>query len=662
MSEYETITVDELSTLKNSEKYEVWDDSKKQWVPINGCKYLQPGRGFAPTDDPFMPITAITVYLQWLDALITLAVIPRGMTMDHAKAICSSRWGDKVILFSNDKDHRGEKEMLKLFLDLIEDADVLSGWNSEAYDIPYTVNRISKILSKNDTRRFCLWDQLPRKREFERYGKTLETYDFYGRIHIDSLELYRKYTYEERHSYSLDAIGEFELDERKTAYEGTLDQLYNNDFETFIEYSRQDVALLDKLDKKLQFIDLLNEIAHDNTVLLPTTMGAVAVTEQAIINEAHRRGFQVPNRPKLDDENTQAAGAYVAYPKKGLHRWVGSMDLNSLYPSVIRALNMAPETIVGQLVPEFTDQYINEQMTLHKKSFAGAWEGLFSTFEYTWVMEKRRDKMITVAWENGKTDSLSAAEIYRLIFDSHTPWMLSANGTIFTKEKEGVISGLLARWHKERKELQAMLKKAIEAKSETEIPFWDKRQLVKKINLNSLYGAVLNPGCRFFDKRIGQSTTLTGRSIVKHMSAKVNEIITGEYDHLGKAIIYGDTDSLTGDAKIETSKGLMTIAELYNQCDQKDTVGDKHYGFDSDIMVMSYDKSRDEPYFGHINYVYKHSVNKKLYEVEDELGNIVTVTEDHSIMVERQGKLIEVKPQEIQDNDILISIEINKIE
>lgn len=177
-----------------------------------------------------------------------------------------------------------------------------------------------------------------------------------------------------------------------------------------------------------------------------------------------------------------------------------------------------------------------------------------------------------------------------------------------------------------------------------------------------MYGAILNPGCRFFDKRIGQSTTLTGRQIVKHMSAKVNEVITGKYDHTGTSVIYGDTDSLTGDAIIETSKGPMTIADLYNQCDQKKDTGDKHYGFDSDIMVMSYDKSRDEPYFGHINYVYKHSVNKQLYEVEDELGNVVTVTEDHSIMVERQGKLIEVKPQEIQDDDILVSIEINKIE
>ena len=91
-------------------------------------------------------------------------------------------------------------------------------------------------------------------------------------------------------------------------------------------------------------------------------MGAVAVTEQAIVNEAHHRGLQVPNRPKRDDENTQAAGAYVAFPKKGLHKWIGSMDLNSLYPSVIRALNMAPETIIGQIRPDISDARVQEDM------------------------------------------------------------------------------------------------------------------------------------------------------------------------------------------------------------------------------------------------------------------------------------------------------------
>jgi DNA polymerase elongation subunit (family B) len=496
---------------------------------------FDPERGYASPDDAFMPITAIAVHLQWLDTLICLAIPPKTLTMEQAK--------EQVKDFPNTILFETEAEMLDTFLTLIEDADVLSGWNSEGFDMPYTVNRIIKVLSKDDTRRLCLWDAMPKKREYEKYGKAAVTYDLVGRVHLDSLELYRKYTYEERHTYRLDAIGEMEVGESKTVYEGTLDQLYNNDFKKFIEYNRQDCALLNKLDNKLKFIDLANTLAHECTVLLQTTMGAVAVTEQAIVNEAHHRGLIVPSRPKRDeDANNQAAGAYVAYPKKGLHDWIGSMDINSLYPSVIRALNMGPETIIGQLRQTYTQAEIDAKIA-KGNSFAAAWEGKFGANEYEFVMNKDKAHEIHVDWENGDTDVLTGAQIYEMIFESNQPWVLSANGTIFTYEKEGIIPGLLKRWYAERKEMQAKLKDAIKAENKIEEEYWDKRQLVKKINLNSLYGAILNAGCRFFDNRIGQSTTLTGRGIAKHMAGKINEVITGEYNHVGKAIIYGDTDS-----------------------------------------------------------------------------------------------------------------------
>jgi DNA polymerase elongation subunit (family B) len=531
---------------------------------------FDPERGYASPDDAFMPITAIAVYLQWLQTMVCLAIPPKGVSMEEAKEMVKEF--PNTYLFDNEAD------LLDMFLDLIKDADIVSGWNSEGFDIPYTTNRVIKVLSKEDTRRFCLFDQLPKRREYEKYGRNAVTYDYIGRVHLDYLELYRKYTYEERHSYRLDAIAEYELGERKTQYEGTLDQLYNNDFKTFVEYNINDCMLLEKLDRKLKFIDLANTLAHENTVLLQTTMGAVAVTEQAIINEAHRRGFVVPNRIKMSErEDTAAAGAYVAYPKEGIQDWVGSLDINSLYPSAIRALNMGPETIVGQLRPTKTDEYI-ENLMAKGKSFAAAWEGMFGTLEYTAVMNQEIGTDITIDWENGDTDVLSAAEVYRLIFESNQPWMMSANGTIFTHETEGIIPGLLKRWYAERKEMQAKLKDAIKAGNKVEEEYWDKRQLVKKINLNSLYGAILNSGCRFFDKRIGQSTTLTGRQIAKHMASKVNEIITGEYNHVGKAVIYGDTDSCYFSAystlQKDIEKGTIpwtkeTVIQLY------DTIGDE---------------------------------------------------------------------------------------
>ncbi len=524
-------------------------------------------KGFADPSDPFNPITAISVYLDWMDKLVTLVVPPAGMSDETAAEIAQH--------FDNTFVFRDEGQLLETFLDLIEDADVLSGWNSEGYDIPYTVNRVTRILSRDDTRKFCLWSQFPKQRTFERFGKESETFDLIGRVHMDYMQLYRKYTYEERHSYSLDAIGEYELGERKLAYEGTLDSLYNKDWRVFIDYNRQDVALLAKLDKKLKFLDLANEIAHENTVLLPTTAGAVAVTEQAIINEAHERGLVVPSRKqRLTDDDTAAAGAYVAYPKKGLHDYIGAVDINSLYPSAIQALNMAPETIVGQLRPTMTDAHLKSKM-LAGNSFAAAWENVFGSLEYTAVMNRERGTVLTVDWEDGTSQDLSAAEIWSMIFDSHTPYCLSANGTIFTYEREGVVPGLLARWYKERKELQKNLK---EAKTKEDIEFWDKRQLVKKINLNSLYGAILNPGCRFFDKRIGQSTTLVGRQIARHMAAFINEAVTGRYDHVGDAIIYGDTDSCY----------FSAYSTLKPQIDAGDIAWDK------DTAIQIYDTIADQ--------------------------------------------------------------------
>jgi DNA polymerase elongation subunit (family B) len=508
---------------------------------------FDPEKGFSPTSDPFNPVTAISCYLDWLDQCITLVIAPKHMTDETANEIASE--------FENTMLFKSEKEMFDVFFQLIEDADVLTGWNSEGYDIPYMVNRVTRVMSKDDTRKFCLMGQLPKPREYERFGKSETTYDLVGRIHMDYLQLYKKYNYESRHSYKLDSIGEMEVGENKTQYEGTLDQLYNKDFKKFIEYNRQDTMLLVKIHNKLKFLDLANALAHENTVLLPTVMGSVAMIEMAIMNEAHERGLVVPDKKrkdKSDDEIQQAAGAYVATPKRGIHEWVGAVDINSLYPSAIRALNMAPETIIAQVRQTLTDQYMKDKglrLAMEKRhykdgddSVEGAilWEGLFSCLEYTAIMDQERGTILWVDYEDGRSVQMSAAEIWKMIFDSHNPWMISANGTIFTYEQEGVIPGLLTRWYSDRKVMQKKLK---EATTNADREYWDKRQLVRKILLNSAYGALLNEHCRFYDKRIGQSVTLSGRQIVKHMMSQINLIVAGNYSHEGDAIVYGDTDS-----------------------------------------------------------------------------------------------------------------------
>ncbi len=508
---------------------------------------FDPDKGFSPTSDPFNPVTAISCYLDWLDQCITLVIAPKHMTPETANDIVSQF--ENTMLFTNEKD------MFDVFFQLIDDADVLTGWNSEGYDIPYMVNRVTRVMSKDDTRKFCLMGQLPKAREYERFGKSETTYDLVGRIHLDYLQLYKKYNYESRHSYKLDSIGEMEVGENKTQYEGTLDQLYNKDFKKFIEYNRQDTMLLVKIHNKLKFLELANQLAHENTVLLPTVMGSVAMIEMAIFNEAHERGLVVPDKKRKvenEEEVQQAAGAFVATPKRGMHEWVGAVDINSLYPSVIRALNMGGETIVAQIRQTLTDKYMNDKghrLASEKKrakdgdeAVTGSilWENLFGALEYTAIMNQERGTILTVDFEDGRSEEMSAAEIWKMVFDSHRPWMLSANGTIFTYEKEGVVPGLLSRWYSERKETQKLAK---EAYGTDKFEYYDKRQLVRKILLNSAYGALLNEHCRFYDKRIGQSVTLSGRQIVKHMMSTINESVTGDYNHEGPAIVYGDTDS-----------------------------------------------------------------------------------------------------------------------
>jgi DNA polymerase elongation subunit (family B) len=368
-----------------------------------------------------------------------------------------------------------EAEMLSSFLYLIEDVDVLSGWNSEGYDIPYLVNRVKRLLGNEASKRFCLWDQFPRTREYLKFGKAFNTYDLVGRVHLDYLLLYQKHNPQQLHSYRLDYVAEIEVGDNKVPYEGTLDDLYKKDFEKFIDYNRQDVALLVKIDAKRKFIELANQIAHSNCVLLKTTMGSVALVEQAIINEMHNLGFVVPDRvreekqeslrPKLapaedddededeDDERTPVVGAYVAKPKTGIHREVACVDINSLYPSCIRALNMSPETIFGQVRPDETMALVHERIAAGVPR-AEAWEGLFCTLEVSHMMD-RDDAQLTVDFEDGSTVVMTGSQLYDLVYDPASSLCITANGTLFRTDKEGIIPQLLAQWYSERQSMQA---------------------------------------------------------------------------------------------------------------------------------------------------------------------------------------------------------------
>lgn len=612
-------------------------------------------KGFADPWDTFNRITAITIYKTYDEANYTLVLKP-DLPKDDVNFLSYSQAEEITNKFENTVLYDSEEDMLHAFFELISDVDMLVGWNSSYYDIPYMVNRTKDILGKEYIKKFCLWDQTPKVKEGkDKYGKPTKTYETVGIVHMDFLEVYKKQNGKELPSFSLDYVSELELGDKKVAYDGTLDDLYKKDFYKFIEYSRKDVMLMVQLEEKKKYLSLCNQLAHMNTVNIQKTMGSVAIIEQGIINRAHQRGMVVPcKKQKLysdyeedeaeEDEEKAAVGAYVREPVPGIYKMIACCDINSLYPSTLRSLNIGPETIIGQIRPDRTEKWIMDRLSQGIKA-KDVWIGTFCSKEYELVITQS-DELIDIDYEDGRSASMTAKELYKTIFIDNSEITLSANGTLFRRDVEAVIPELLGIWYSERKELQAKEKawgylldgiklnidnyeiiggeklqidiekfqKSIKRndegsfdivdhdyinelistgtiiynqtafvyydtnKAKYEKDFWNQRQQARKILLNSLYGSILNEGFRMFDQRMGQSVTLTGRSITKHMISKINEQIEGVYDVEGRSIVYSDTDSCYFSAeKMLTELGEEGIAMLNNP----------------DIMIQYYDDIAD---------------------------------------------------------------------
>lgn len=623
-----------------------------------------PENKYSNPDDADNEIISVAVTDKDTEITRFLAIPPITLSLKEATDIVDSitEYGE---VFATEPD------MINRMLDLIQDYDVISGWNSESYDIKYIINRIHNIMNPNAAKRLCLCDQEPKLKKVEnkKFKKIEEFYELVGRVHLDYMLLYKKYTYNEiPGGYSLDNIAYMELDETKVPYSGTLDQLYKQDFEKFVKYNIQDTELILRLDKKLKFIDTTNIRAHQNGVVLQAAMGTVGIVEQAILNEGHRyfkKHFD--DKKVIEGDVSGAAGAFVVDPKVGIRRYVAGNDINSLYPSVIRALNMSPETLIGQISTARTDETILDLVNSGKvEKFSEAWRSFFSTLEFEDVINRRDVELEFEINATKEVITTSATKLYDMIYDGDD-LCITANGTVFTRKVQGIIPHLLERWYSDRKTMQADATKwegemmASNPDSEEHknakywYEYWYQRQLAKKIDLNSLYGALLNKHCRFYDKRLGQSTTLTGRSITRHMAAKINEVITGEYDYLGKSIVYGD--SVSKDTIIQTTFGDMSVEDAFSFGNRywNEPNTNKEYSHRLGMKVKTYDPDTDEEYYGDINYVYRHKTNKSRWRITDSDGNSITVTGDHSIMVERNNELVKIKPSDMEIGDILVS-------
>lgn len=393
-----------------------------------------------------------------------------------------------------------EHELLNKFISYWEDncPDVITGWNTRFFDIPYLVNRINRVVSPESIRRLSPWG-LVHFQEKTIKGRKQQAYDIVGISQLDYMELFIKfgYSYGAQESYALNHIAYVVLGETKLSYEeyGNLYNLYKQNHQLFIDYNIKDVELIERLEDKMGLITLAVTIAYKGGVNFQDTFGTTAIWDSIIYRELHKNKIAIP--PAIEKNKMEYPGGFVKEPQVGMHEWVCSFDLNSLYPNLIVQYNMSPETIIGVTEKGGVDYYLNDQTTC-------------------------------------------------------STYATAANGCTFNCEKQGIIPQIIVQYYDERKSVKNMMIAAMKKyevektfELEKEINQLENRQMAIKILLNSLYGALGNKYFRYFDMRIAEAITLSGQLAIlwaeRTMNKEMNNILkTNDKDY----VIAIDTDSL----------------------------------------------------------------------------------------------------------------------
>lgn len=415
-----------------------------------------------------------------------------------------------------------EVDLLHKFITLYEEIQptIITGWNSNGFDVPYLYNRLRQVCGQSIANKLSPIGKV-------KYSERLERYKIAGVSSLDYLDLYKKYTYTQQPNYRLDTIGRLEVGMGKVEYDGSLDQLFRDDLNKFIEYNLQDVRIIVELDKKMKFIELVRGICHLGHVPYEDYPMASRVLEGTIVTYLHRKGIIVTDKPQENKEKMEAyhndeegfTGAYVKDPVPGLYEWVYSLDLQSLYPSIIMSLNISPETKVG--------------------------------FVRNWNMEQHFRKEI-VAYVIQEKDNDTTMEIS---YDSFMEFMkennltISSNGVLYGNDKKGIIPEILETWFAQRVEYKNTMKKYVNEGNKELAEYYDRRQHIQKIFLNSLYGVLGLPVFRFYDVDNAAAVTISGQDVIKSTAKVVNKhyekLLGEEKDY----VVYIDTDSIYASSK-----------------------------------------------------------------------------------------------------------------
>ena len=430
--------------------------------------------------------------------------------LDEKKQIQNYTKDNKIVEF-----FITEYELLTTFFRKYSEIQptILSGWNSDSFDIPYLFNRSVRVLGKDVANMLSPIGQIY-------YSDYKKKYSIAGVNQMDYIHLYRKFSPIQQSSYRLDYIGEVEVGLKKIEYEGTLNDLYEKDLQKFVNYNIRDVEILVELDEKLDFIDIARGIAHIGHVPYEDVFMSSRYLEGAILVYLKNIGVVAPNKPprpkKLEDK---FAGAYVQEPQKGRHEWVYDLDITSMYPSIIRSLNISPETKIGKVEEWKAENFIKQN---HKQ---------------TYQLKDSRGK---------KVGKLTEMELKNYL-DSQTI-SIASNGVMYRTDKQGLIPALLTKWFNERVEMRKLVRKFNEQGDKKKEEYFDRRQYLQKILLNSLYGVLGLPVFRFYDIDNAEATTLTGQSLIKFSKKITNHFYNKELDTDKDYVIYIDTDSIFASA------------------------------------------------------------------------------------------------------------------
>jgi DNA polymerase elongation subunit (family B) len=402
-----------------------------------------------------------------------------------------------------------EIELLQAFLTYWENhyPDIITGWNLRLFDIPYMANRIKKVMGEENMKRLSPW-RVVQYRQVGVKGKSLDAYEIYGVAQLDYFDLFQKfgYTYGTQESYALNHIAFTVLGERKLSYaeHGTLNGLYKEDYQKFIDYNIRDVDLVDRIDQEMRLIELAIIMAYRGGVNYGDTLGTTAIWDSIIYRHLNKKNIIIPQ--SVHKERGDYPGGYVKDPITGMHDWVVSFDLNSLYPNLIVQYNMSPETLLtgsGDFGPHGVDYYLEAK--------------------HDPIPQSARERDVAVA----------------------------ANGSMYRKDKQGMIPEIIVMYYNDRKKIKGealKLKKEYELNKSPELKRQmnqlDNSQQAVKILLNSLYGALGNEHFRYYDLRISEGVTLSGQLAIrwaeKAVNDSINKILKTDKDY----VIAMDTDSV----------------------------------------------------------------------------------------------------------------------